>query len=100
MTWSGLRGSWALWRNPGASGGLGASTQKLVRVAVSIEHDGEVRQISVPQGSLEVVAAGNDAGANGDESSEPGRGEPIHHEYLLNMKIMAHGNLDLLQENI
>ena len=50
--------------------------QKLVRVAVSIEHEGEVRQISVPQGSLEVVAADNDAGANGDESGEPGRGEP------------------------
>ena len=50
--------------------------QKLVRVAVSIEHEGEVRQISVPQGSLEVVAADSDAGANGDESGEPGRGEP------------------------
>ena len=53
-----------------------AEEQKLVRVAVSIEHEGEVRQISVPQGSLEVVAADNDAGANGDESGEPGRGEP------------------------
>ena len=50
--------------------------QKLVRVAVSIEHEGEVRQISVPQGSLEVVAADSDAGANGDESGEPGWGEP------------------------
>ena len=45
----------------------------LVRVAVSIEHDGEMRQISVPQGSLEVVAAGKDAGASGDESGEAGR---------------------------
>ena len=43
---------------------------------MSIEHEGEVRQISVPQGSLEVVEANSEAGANGDESGEPGRGEP------------------------
>ena len=44
-------------------------------MAVSIEHEGEVQQISVPQGLLEVVAAGNDAGANSNESGEPGQGE-------------------------
>ena len=43
---------------------------------MSIEHEGEVQQISVPQGLLEVVAAGSNAGVNSDESGEPGHGEP------------------------
>ena len=50
--------------------------QKLVRVAVSIEYDGEMRSISVPQASLEVVAADDDAGANDDGSDVAGQGEP------------------------
>ena len=45
-------------------------------MAVSIEHEGEVQQISVPQGLLEVVAADNDVGVNSNESGKPGQGEP------------------------